>query len=156
MGKLSKEQITAIEYELASPFGRVELACDGYKINVSVEPKAARKYVLFGYVNGEFKGAWSKGNCEEATRFLRPVTLELFKPTQKAKIIKDMGKRHGSKFLDEYNKTSTYYEPIWQSVRSMLRHFCKYSEAVSVTSIGYSKSRQDGHSDTTASLEPAV
>lgn len=157
MGTLTKEQITAIEFELASPFGRVELACDAYKVNVSVEMQSVRKYVLMVYVNGVFKGAWTKGNCEEATRFLRPVTIELFKPKQKAQIMKDMGKRHGSKFLAEYNKTSTIYEPIWQSVRSMLRHFCKHSESVSVTSIGYTKPKDDAASDAPVKeLEPAI
>ena len=147
MGTLTKEQITAIEYELASPFGRVMLACDSYKVTVAVEQKSPRKYELMVYVNDVFKGVWTKGGCEEATRFLRPVTIELFKPAQKAKILKDMGKRHGSKFLAEYNKTSTIYLPMWQSVRSMIRHFCKHSESVSVTSTGYTSAKEGATSN---------
>lgn len=157
MGTLSKEKITAIEFELASPYGYVVLSCDGYKIDVQVERKSPRKYVLFVYVNGVFKGDWSKGECEEATRFLKPTKFELFKPAEKAKILKEMGRRHGSKFLSEYNKTSTYYSPVWQSVRSMLRHFCKHSESVSVTSIGYTAAKDDAGSDVPVKeLEPAI
>ena len=157
MGKLTKEQITAIEYELASPFGRVVLACDSYQITVAVEQKSPRKYELMVYVNDVFKAVWTKGDCEEATRFLRPTTIELFKPAQKVKILKDMGKRHGSKFIAEYNKASTIYLPIWQSVRSMLRHFCKHSESVSVTSIGYTAAKVGATLNALVKdLEPAI
>ncbi|WP_404991351.1 hypothetical protein [Cupriavidus pauculus] len=157
MGTLTKEQITAIEYELASPFGRVVLACDSYKVTVAVEQKSPRKYELMVYVNDVFKAVWTRGGCEEATRFLRPTTVELFKPAQKSKILKDLGKRHGSKFIAEYNKTSTIYLPIWQSVRSMVRHFCKHCESVSVTSIGYAAASASATSKALVKdLEPAI
>ncbi|WP_423197427.1 hypothetical protein DFLDMN_001043 [Cupriavidus sp. H19C3] len=157
MGTLSKEQITAIDYELASPFGRVVLACDGYTITVSVEAKGPRKYVLMVYVNGWFKGEWMKGACEEATRFLRPVPYELYKPAQKAEILRDLGKREGTKFLAKYNRTGVIYEPNWQSVRSMLKHFCKHNELVSVTSIGFQSASEKTKADTSAAaLAPVL
>ncbi|WP_316154745.1 hypothetical protein [Cupriavidus sp. BIC8F] len=137
MGKITKEQITAIEYELASPWGRLELACDGFKVNVEVQPEGPRKYVLMVYVNGAFKGTWMKGDCEEATRFMRPVTKSLYGTKVKSGLIKDLGKRRGEKLFAEMNKTLTHYTPVWNSVRSMLSHFCKKNEAVSIVSIGY-------------------
>lgn len=136
MGTITKEQAEAIDRELALPWGRVELQCDGYKVNVEVQSDGPRKYVLMIYVNGAFKGTWMKGDCEEAIRFMRPVKKSLYGSKVKSGLVKDLGKRSGEKLFAEMNRTFTHYVPIWNSVRSMLAHFRKNSSAIEVVSIG--------------------
>ena len=66
MAKLTREQIIAIEDELAVPYGMVRLMCDGYRVDIHVSQVKPLKYELMVYVNGEWKGSWVKGDCEEA------------------------------------------------------------------------------------------
>jgi len=73
VAKLTREQIIAIEDELAVPYGMVRLMCDGYRVDIHVSQVKPLKYELMVYVNGEWKGSWVKGDCEEAKRFMRPM-----------------------------------------------------------------------------------
>ncbi|QOK91553.1 hypothetical protein HF908_08730 [Ralstonia pseudosolanacearum] len=77
MTKLTREEIIKIEYELSNPYGMAQLECDGYRVDVRVERDRGLSYSLMVYVNGEWKGEWVKGECEEAKRFYRPMSRDV-------------------------------------------------------------------------------
>lgn len=134
--RLSKSEIEQVEKELSFPYGRVELKCDDYTVTVSVQQVKARKFALLVYVNGWFKGEWLLADTEERRRFYRPTKVARYKPSQRAEILKDFGKRRAAWLFPDLDKTSTYYMPTWNATSSMLRHFHRENASVSIVSIG--------------------
>lgn len=134
---ISKDQWADIERELNYSYGRVELLCDGYKVNLVVEKVKKLQFAIVTYVNGEWKGAWYKGETEEAKRFLRPVTRFVHSPKLRKDLIKIYGgKRCPAAKLKDINKTHTHCEFTWNSVRSMRRHFEKHNASLELVKIG--------------------
>ncbi|CAH0445479.1 hypothetical protein LMG10661_01697 [Ralstonia syzygii subsp. syzygii] len=142
MAKLTREQIIAIEYELASPYGMVKLKCDGYTVDIRVEREKPLKYVLVVYVNGEWKDNWVKGECEEAKRFCRPITRPFHSAQEKAKLVRTFGKRRAAEYFPKLNASMTTYMPVWPSAKSMLRHFGKTCADVELVTLGYPASAE--------------
>lgn len=136
MGTLSKDTIERIERELSVPYGMVDLDCDGYRVAIRVEPYRKLSYSLTVYVNGQWRGEWVKGQCEEARRFMCPSSRSLYTPKRKAEIVKALGKRQAAKVFPKLNEKMVIYLPNWRSPRSMLRHFCKTNERIAVLSVG--------------------
>ncbi|WP_199033327.1 hypothetical protein [Ralstonia sp. ASV6] len=137
MAKLTREQIIAIEYELASPYGMVQLKCDGYTVDLRVEREKPLKYILCVYVNGIRDMGWVKGDCEEAKRFCRPIVRPFYSAQQKAKLVRTFGKRRAAEHFPRLNESHTSYLPFWPSAKTMLRHFGKTCVEVEVLSLGY-------------------
>jgi len=67
---LTKEQRAALAEALAVPWGSVRLICDGRRISLQVNrvSKTCLKYRVFTFIDGEFKGAWYKGDTPEAIK----------------------------------------------------------------------------------------
>ncbi|WP_104565828.1 hypothetical protein [Ralstonia mannitolilytica] len=137
MAKLTREQIIAIEYELANPYGMVQLKCDGYTVDLRVEREKPLKYVLAVYVDGVRNMGWVKGDSEEAKRFCRPIVRPFYSAQQKAKLVRTFGKRRAAEHFPKLNDAMTTYLPFWPSVKPMLRHFGKTCTDVQVVCIGY-------------------
>lgn len=137
MAKLTREQIIAIEYELASPYGMVQLKCDGYLVDLRVEREKPLKYVLAVYVDGVRNMGWVRGDCEEAKRFCRPIVRPFYSAQQKAKLVRTFGKRRAVEVFPKLNDSHTSYLPFWPSAKAMLRHFGKTCVDVEVVSLGY-------------------
>lgn len=136
MKKLTKEQIETIERELSCAWGSVELLCDDYRVKIDVQRVRTRTYALALYVNGWFKGEWLCNECEERRRFIRPKTISLYSPRQRAQIVKAFGKRAAAKHFPDLDAKRTIWSPYWTSVRSMLRHFCANNQRVEVVAVG--------------------
>jgi hypothetical protein len=135
---ISKEQWADIDRALSSPYGRVELLCDGFKVELVVERTKKLKYQIVTYVNGVWKGAWFKGEAEEAKRFLRPVTRFANPPKLRKDLIKIYGgKRCPKKELERIHVKITYYDITWNSVRSMRRHFEQNNRELELVRIGH-------------------
>lgn len=138
MAKLTREQIIAIEYELASPYGMVQLKCDGYTVDVQVQAVKPLKYELMVYVDGVFKAGWVlNGGSEEAKRFLRPVAQPKYPAKLRAEFTKIWGKRQVLKEWPDLNDKVTRYLPTWLSAKQMLRHFAKTCSDVALVCTGY-------------------
>ncbi|AXV78906.1 MULTISPECIES: hypothetical protein [Ralstonia solanacearum species complex] len=137
MATLTREQIIAIDYELSRPYGMARLECDGYRVDVHVERAKGLSYILMVYVNGGWHPAWTKGECEEAKRFMRPVSRSLFTAKRKADLTKAFGKRGVKQAFPDLDKKITQYMPTWSSAKPMLRHFLKTCSDISLVHIGY-------------------
>ncbi|MFZ6655641.1 hypothetical protein [Undibacterium sp. TJN19] len=127
--KLQKEQIAK---ELTMPWGRVELICDGYKINLVVERYKELSYRVATYVNGYIKGEWfySKSESPES-RFLRKRVVPNISPTKKKKLEKIYGKRVIAKDPFWSGSVTVFY-PDWPSGKAALNHLCKICDSVEI------------------------
>lgn len=135
MQKLSRDEIQKIDAELSFPFGCVVLRCDGNTVTIQVQRTKPRRYDLMIYVNGWFKGEYLRETSPEH-RFYRPVKISAYKPSERAKIEKNFGKRKARKYFPNLDKTSTYYMPSWNTPSTMLRHFARVCESVALVSVG--------------------
>ena len=135
MSKLSKQEIERIDAELSYPYGCVVLRCDDDTVTIQVERVKPRRYNLMVYVNGWFKAEYLKAGTPE-NRFYRPVTIKAYKPAERARLIKQFGKRRAAKYFPDLDKTGTHYMPSWLSPAPMLRHFARTNQSVILVSVG--------------------
>lgn len=135
MSKLSKEDIQRIDTELSFPYGCVVLRCDDDTVTIRVQRVKPHRYDLVVYVNGWLKGDYLKPEAKES-RFYRPVTAKYYKPSQRAAIVRDFGKRRAAKLFPELDKTFTYWMPTWNTPTPMLRHFARVSKSITLVSAG--------------------
>jgi hypothetical protein len=123
---MTKEEWAEVERKLQSPFGSVDLMCDGYKLTLQVQRDKMRLVIMI-YVNGHFKGIWFD-DCEERRRFFRPSTRKLhpassFKGFTKKELKTDWVKK-------TMEKTMTSYSPLWLSFRPLKAHLIKNNTSI--------------------------
>ncbi|AOJ10579.1 hypothetical protein [Burkholderia mayonis] len=135
MPKLSKEDIQRIDTELSFPYGCVVLRCDDDTVTIQVQRTKPRRYDLMVYVNGWFRGSYLKESAPEH-RFYRPVKFSAYKPSERANIEKQFGKRNARKYFPGLDKTITIFVPSWNTPGTMLRHFARVCESVTLVSVG--------------------
>ena len=129
---LTKEQRTELADQLLSPWGRVELICDGRRVVLSVQrwSRTRVEYRVMTYIDGEFKYAWCSGDTAEA-KFLRKSVRPNLSPAERQKMEKALGKRYVAK--DPYWSGSlTHYFPDWPSGKAAISHLCKVCESVEI------------------------
>lgn len=135
MSKLSKDEVQQIDTELSFPYGCVVLRCDGDTVTVQVQRTKPRRYDLMVYVNGWFRAGYLKEAAPEH-RFYRPMKIGAYKPSQRAGIEKQFGKRNARKYFPDLDRTRTTFVPSWNTPMSMLRHFARVCESVTLVSVG--------------------
>lgn len=130
--KLTKEQRAALTDQLLSPWGHVELICDGRRIVLSMQRWSRTRvvYRVMTYVDGEFKGAWMRGDTPEA-KFLRKSVRPLVSAARRKDAEKTCGKRWVAK-QPLYSETHTSYFPDWPNGRAAINHLCKVCESVEI------------------------
>ncbi|MFZ6872847.1 hypothetical protein ACO0LF_12345 [Undibacterium sp. Di27W] len=135
---ITKEQWKEIEGQLSLTWGSVDLKIDGYNINLRVEPQKARTYAVMVYLDYKFEWKWAFDGTEEAKRFCRTVSKFMFKPKERAVMVKmHGGKRCPKAELEQINRKFYFYSPLWSSVPAMRRHFEKNNHSLEVINIGY-------------------
>jgi hypothetical protein len=128
--KLSKEQKAVLIEQLNSPWGHVQLMCDGYRINLNVERCKGLSYRVVTYVNGEWKGVWCQGDKPTPEhKFLNRIERPLAKPSEKAKMEKIFGKRAIAKD-PWFTKTLVTYDVSWPSGKAAINHLCRVCDSV--------------------------
>ncbi|WP_208457713.1 hypothetical protein [Burkholderia pyrrocinia] len=135
MSKLSKEDVQRIDTELSYPYGCVVLRCDDNTVTVQVQRSKPRRYDLMVYVNGWFRGSYLKADAPEH-RFYRPVKISAYKPSERAHVEKQFGKRNARKYFPNLDKTFTIFAMTWNSPGTMIRHFTRVCESVVLVSVG--------------------
>lgn len=130
---LTKEQRAELAAQLDHPYGpTVHLLCDGRRIALQLlrESGAGVRYRVFTYIDGEFRGAWVKGDTPEA-KFLRKRLQPCCSKAQREKAVKALGKRYVDK-SEYYNKVFTYFVPDWPNGKAAINHLCKVCESVEI------------------------
>lgn len=126
----SKEQWQVLEMQLSSPFGRVQLKCDGYEVTAVVE-KQKMKLIVGIYVNGCIKGKWLLDKeCDESRKFFRHVKKYAVRGKKRTELLIESRKRGLHKEMKEFyqellNKHYFYVTPYWPSSRPFFRHIRK-------------------------------
>lgn len=128
---MTKEDWAHVEASLRYPYASVKLLCDEYRLTLQVQPEKM-KLVICWYVEGSFKGAWLKLDNEIGKRFACPHVVHLYKPTEKAKILKGFGKRSVTKHFPRIDAKNTYLGWTWSSFRSLKRHLIANNQSISI------------------------
>jgi hypothetical protein len=127
------EQWKCAEERLIGSFGHVQLQCDAYTLTLECRLVKPRRYSIYIFIDGWFRGEWLLKDCEERRRFLRPVT----RPLHSRKFIGAMKKIYGKKKLpDDCHRTVTYHHPDWPSFGPLRRHLLNHNKSVRITKIG--------------------
>lgn len=131
--KLTKEQTEKLADTLSSPWGRVALMCDGYRVDLQVQRcKGGMTYRVMTFVNGCFMGEWcSDKPAHPEQKFLRKSVRPLYSAAEKAKYEKAFGKRYVAKD-PSFSATLTLYLPDWASGKAAIGHLCKVCESVEI------------------------
>lgn len=121
---MTKEEWAEVEKKLQSPWGSVDLMCDGYKLTLQVQRDKMRLIIMI-FVDGEFKGIWFN-ECEERRRFFQPCKRKIYK----AKTFKGFSKRTLKSMQIDPNETITHYRPFWTAFRPLKAHLIKNNTSI--------------------------
>lgn len=129
---LTKEQRADLAAKLNSPWGNIELICDGRRVALQVQRLSGPSitYRVMTYIDGTFRGAWCKGDTPEA-KFLRKRVTPLISPAKRKAAEKALGKRWVAK-EPLYSETHTWYLPDWPNGKAAISHLCKVCESVEI------------------------
>lgn len=122
---MTKEQWDKVDRSMQSPYGRVSLLCDGFKITVETG-LYKRKLSSIIYVNGLFKGAWMLEDCEERRRFFRPIKTLVWR----RKLTKGISKRMLKSLNIDPTETRIAFSAEWSSFRSLKAHLLKNNTSI--------------------------
>jgi hypothetical protein len=128
---MTKDEWLLVKNRLSQPWGVAELMVDGYRLTLQVRQAKALKFEIAPYVNGQFKGAWTRKDSEEGKRFLRPVTVAVYKPAEKARMTKGMSKKMiKSVFGDRLDTTFTIFAWGWPTFGPLQRHLIANNQVI--------------------------
>lgn len=130
--KLSKEQKEELGSKLSTPWGSVDLLCDGRRVSLQVRRFKQMTYRVMTYVDGVFKHAWCMASPEVPEhKFMRKLVRPNLSPAKRKAAEKRLGKRYIAK--DPYFSGSiTVYMPDWSSGKTAINHLCKVCDSVEV------------------------
>lgn len=126
---LSKEQKAFAINELET-YNHVQLKCDGYDISLRIQ-RHKMKLVVGIYVNGTVKGIWSMEHEKHPeAKYLAPHYINLYKPSQKQRIIKVWGKRRAYQEYPELDTKREYRLPYFANATKAINHLIKVSDSI--------------------------
>ena len=131
---MTKEQWALVEASLRHPYGTVKLLVDGYNLRLQVQPVKPMRLAIAWYVDGSFKGAWLKKDCDIGKRFACPHIMYLYSPKEKARILKIFGKRGAARNFPKLDEKRIYLGWAWASFRSLKRHLIANTQSISLQS----------------------
>lgn len=128
---MTKDEWLLVKSKLSHPWGSAELMVDGYRLTLQVKQTKALKFEIMPYVNGKFQGAWMTKDSEEGKRFLRPVTIAVYKPAEKARLTKGMSKKMiKTIFGDGLDKTFAVFAWGWPTFGPLQRHLIANNQVI--------------------------
>ena len=130
--KLTQEQKKLLIEKLSSPYGFVELRCDGYTVTLCVERAGNLKYRVATYINGEWRGEWFSNKKQfPEQKFMRKSVRPLHSASFKASMEKILGKRRFAKD-ESFKKTITTFFPDFASGSAAIGHLCRVCDAIEI------------------------
>lgn len=129
---MNKADWDKVKKKLCTLFGKAELECDGYKVELIKGYYKENRLCIFVYINGYMKGKWLTEDCEERRRFAhcKKRLLRLSKGFDK----KGLTKKE-LKALDE-QRTYYAYGFWWLNFDEMRRHFEKNNKEIKLIKAG--------------------
>lgn len=118
-----------VEEKLSYPLSNVKLKIDGYNVTIGHALEKPLKYCLVVYIDYVFKVEWALNDCDIRRRFCRRRTKSLLTAKEKKAL-----KREKKAFREEIEKKMTceWYEPYWNSFRSLKSHLIKNNQSIEI------------------------
>ncbi|ADE10453.1 hypothetical protein [Sideroxydans lithotrophicus] len=141
---VSKEQWEEIEKQLSGSWGRVELVCDGYKINAAIVNVSPLKLGIAVYVDGVTLGEWifNEEKSEIPLKFHQEKKRFAFKGKYRDWLLKASKNRvwtkeERAKYAADAARTHSHWLPYWTNPTSFCRHIRKTCTSIELVKIGY-------------------
>lgn len=137
---ITKEQWNAIEQEMKGSMGRVVLKLEGRQLSLEKCFIAENQLVIVVFIDGTITPGWGWEYCDHFDPFVKRVwrqsSRSVYPPSQKARIIKNLGKRLAKKTFPDMDKKLHFWRPDFKTSASMRRTLQKNKE-IELVSIGY-------------------
>lgn len=124
---MTAEEWKMVEEKMDSVFANVKLKIDGYEVELCTTRSKKRKPEISVYVNGNIKTSDIINDTEIRRRFYNRHVTNLLKAKDK-KMLK--GIPRVIREVIEDNASYDWYEPYWQSFRSLKRHLIKNNSSI--------------------------
>ncbi len=122
---MTKEQWDQIEEEMKGQLGRVVLSLEGRELILKKMFVKENQLAIAVFIDGEIQPACGWPGHELFDAFTQKVwrkrTRSIYKPSRKAKIIKDFGKRRAKEYFPDLDKTLESWWPDFSTAASMRR-----------------------------------
>lgn len=136
---ITTEQWQKIEENLTTSIASVKFQMESDAITVKRVRIKENRLALAVYINDEI--VWKHGmESDEQPELIRKVwrkrTVAAYSPVKKQKIIKSFGKRRAKEMFPSLDKVTTYYDPTFNTAKSVVRQFKKLN-GLAVVKIGF-------------------
>lgn len=140
MTEITKEQWAAITDELKGSMPLVEFEYKGRKLSVHRLRHNENESLLNVYVDGYIRGAWMSPDFEGFDPIAAEVWFEkksaLYKPKEKASLIKKFGKRRAAECFPGRDKKVITYTSTFGSSRTLVGQYKKL-KGLKLITLGY-------------------
>lgn len=137
---ITKEQWSAIEQEMKGSMGRVVLKLEGRQLSLEKRLITENQLAILVYIDGTINPGWGWEGSDHFEPFVKRVwrqsTRSVYKPSEQARIIKNLGKRLAKKTFPDMDKKLHFWMPYFKTSASMRRVLQKNKE-IELVSIGY-------------------
>lgn len=136
---ISSEQWQKIEENLTTGMASVKFQMGSDAITVKRVLIKENRSALAVYINDQIvwkHGMQDEGRPELICKVWRKRTFSAYSPVKKKKITEQFGKRKAKVYFPNLDKVSTYFDPMFNTAKSVVRQFKKLDGLV-VTKIGF-------------------
>lgn len=139
MNEPTKQQWDEFKQELSGRYGTQYLQCDGYAVSINIEMSNKRALHYVVYVNGWLNGKWIKAVKEDEIDSLPEEAKRFYmhnkkgRPSKEIKIYEKIYGKHECKKMGFYKK-QVLAMPFWKSLNSLIAHFKKHNQQISIVS----------------------
>ncbi len=129
---MTKEQWDQVEQEMKGSLGKVVLSLDGRELILKKMFAKENQLVIVVFIDGEIQPACGWPGHELFDEFVKQVwrkrSLSLYKPSEKARIIKALGKRRAKQAYTNLDEKREYWVADFNTAASMRRVLQKNKE----------------------------
>lgn len=129
---MTAEEWKTCEEHLSGYYGKADLKVDEYNLTLIVVPRKKLQQEIMVYIDGKFKVEWLTDDCEIRRRFYNKHKKCLCSQAEMKKI-KRMRKVQRENVLE--NAYCYWYEPCWQSFRSLKTHLIKNNSSIELVEV---------------------
>lgn len=131
---MTNKEWAATEKALQGLFGGVDFEIDGYTVQVRRERISESKLALCVYINGTISGKALMEESDERIRFWQRCTRSLLSQKQKKDMAK-WSKKRQAEFREKFSTEYVYYQPYFNSFKTMKATFIKNNSDIKITKI---------------------
>lgn len=140
MSEITNEQWEAIEKELRGSMPRVEFEYQGRTLTIRRLRHNENESLLNVFIDGYIRGVWMMPENSEFDPIGNEVWFEkkqaVYKPKEKARLIKDFGKRKAYQYFPRLDEKVVTYSPTFGSARTLVRQYKKLA-GLKLTRLGH-------------------